>query len=182
MSKQKVLAFQGSLREKSFNKYLLENLKDISQDIIDLNILDISNIPLYNEDLWNNPPSSVIEFKNSIDKYNSVIISTPEYNYSYSGVLKNSLDWLSRNPNVLNKKVVGIMGASTGGIGTARAQLLLRSTLATLNTYVMPKPEIFISFSESKFSEEGKLLDEDTIERIRLYSEEFVKFSSDFYK
>ena len=182
MSKLVVLAFQGSLREKSFNKYLLENLRDISQDIIDLDIFDISNIPLYNEDLWDNTPSSVIEFKNSIDKYNSVIISTPEYNYSYSGVLKNSLDWLSRNSNVLDKKVIGIMGASTGAIGTARAQLLLRSTLATLNTYVMPKPEIFISFSESKFSQDGKLIDEDIIDHLRSYCEEFIKFSTNFYK
>jgi chromate reductase len=182
MNKLKVLSFQGSLREKSFNKYLLENLKDISEDIIDLNIFDIADIPLYNEDLWNNPPSSVLNFKKDVDRYNSIIISTPEYNYSYSGVLKNSIDWLSRNPNILNRKVVGIMGASTGAIGTARAQLLLRSTLATLNTYVMPKPEIFLSFAESKFSQDGKLTDKDSIDRIRIYSEEFVKFSSDFYK
>ncbi len=181
MNKLKVIGFSGSLRSKSFNNYLLNNFKEISSDIIDLEILNITDIPLYNEDLWNNTPISVIEFKDKVKECNSIIISTPEYNYSYSGVTKNLIDWLSRNPNVLDKKVIGIMGASIGFSGTARAQLQLRPVLTALNTYVLSKPEIYLSYSETKFNKDGKLIDNDTINKIKEYAEEFISFSSNFY-
>lgn len=181
MQKLKIIGFSGSLRNKSYNTHLLENFRELSASIIELDIIDISNIPLYNEDLWDDTPSPIIELKNKIEEYSAILIATPEYNYSYSGVIKNLIDWLSRNPNILNKKVIGIMGASIGFSGTARAQLQLRPVLATLNTYVLSKPEIYLSYAESKFDKNGKLTDKDMINKIKEYSKEFVLFHSNFY-
>lgn len=179
MDKPNLIGISGSLRKNSFNTSLLKESKKMSQDLFDFKILDIHNLPLYNEDLWENTPREVSDLKNSIKESDIILLAISEYNYSFSGVLKNTIDWASRNPNILDNKVVGIYGASSGLMGTSRAQAAIRPVLQALNTYVMAKPEIFINLAESKFDKNGEIIDEDTNAKLRIFLESLYNF---YYK
>ena len=93
---------------------------------------------------------------------------TPEYNWSVSGVLKNAIDWASRphGDSAWNGKPAAIMGASTGAIGTARAQNHLRQILVYLNMFPINQPEVLISHAMDRFDQEGNLTDVPTREHI----------------
>jgi chromate reductase len=104
------------------------------------------------------------------------MISTPEYNFSIPGVLKNASDWLSRGGNPFKWKRVGVMGASGGPIGTARSQYHLRQNLQALEAIVMPKPEIFVTNSATKFDENGILNDEPTRKVIETWLKHFKEW------
>jgi chromate reductase len=92
----------------------------------------------------------------------------PMYNFSVSGVLKNTLDWMSRPPEPpFEGKVVAIMGASGGPLGTARAQYDLRKILVYMNTFTVNKPEVFIGAAQTKFNAQGELTDETTARFIK---------------
>jgi chromate reductase len=96
------------------------------------------------------------------------LVVTPEYNYSVPGVLKNAIDWASRPPQMpLAGKPAAIMGASSGLMGTVRAQMHLRLILGGLNMPVMSRPEVFIREAATKFDAEGRLVDDDTRNHIR---------------
>src|SRR5690349_20993259 len=117
----KILAFAGSLRRNSINRGLLEAAKEAAPEGVEIEIYDISNIPLYNDDLNPaNPPEPVRDFKNRIKEADAIMIATPEYNYSIPGVLKNALDWASRplTDNALRQKPAAILGATGGISGT----------------------------------------------------------------
>ncbi|MFP3225191.1 MAG: NAD(P)H-dependent oxidoreductase [Nitrososphaeria archaeon] len=108
-----------------------------------------------------------------------VLISTPEYNHSYSGVLKNAIDWISRpsTENPFVSKVVAIFSASTGSVGGSRAQEHLRVVLNALGTLVVPRPEVILVNTDKKFSSEGKLIDPVAIELMRQLLKEAVKLA-----
>jgi chromate reductase len=96
-----------------------------------------------------------------------LLIVTPEYNYSIPGVLKNAIDWASRPPEQpFDGKPIGVMGASAGVLGTARAQYHLRQCFVFLNGLVMNRPEVMIPQAQNKFDAEGKLNDQATREFI----------------
>lgn len=144
---KKIVAISGSLRKESYNTKLLTMLKDLVSNEVEYKILDISSIPLFNEDIEGNEfPNIVNEISNEISSSDIVIISTPEYNYSVSGVLKNALDWLSRgdNPSFENKNII-ILSASLSRFGGVRAQSHLRQILLCLGANVLNEPEVFIS-------------------------------------
>jgi len=92
-----------------------------------------------------------------------VLIATPEYNYSISGVLKNAIDWASRPPGQpFEGKPIAILGASAGVLGTARAQNHLRQVFVFLNAHVLNKPEVMIGGAGNRFDAAGNLTDEPT--------------------
>jgi chromate reductase len=129
-----------------------------------LDIADIGRIPLYNDDVRAaGEPLEVAALKAQIRGADAVLLVTPEYNFSIPGVLKNTLDWLSRPPQPpFDGKPVAIMGASPGPVGTARVQYDLRKVLGFMNTFTVNKPEVFISFAQNKFNAQGDLTDEPT--------------------
>ncbi len=98
---------------------------------IEMKILEVEDIPIYNPDEEYNLPKIVVEYKKIIRESDAILIATPEYNFSFPGVLKNALDWFTRPPsdNVLKYKISGILSASTGMLGGARAQCQLRQVL-----------------------------------------------------
>lgn len=157
-----IAGIPGSLRKNSYNRLLLENARALLPKNIALEILDISEIPLFNEDFEREPPRSVIALKEKIRQSDAVVIATPEYNYSIPGVLKNVLDWISRPPNdnPLDGKAVAIMSASTCLLGGARAQYHLRQVLVSLNAWVVNRPEVMLAQADKKFDSNGKLTDE----------------------
>ena len=168
-SKLRILGFAGSLRKGSFNKAILRAAQEMVPSEAELAIFDIAGIPLFNQDLENQPAERVTEFKTAIRGADSLLIATPEYNYSMPGVLKNALDNASRpyGDNALDGKPVAIMGASIGMLGTARAQYHLRQSCVFLNMYPLNVPEVMVPFAQDKIDDQGRLNDGKTREKIK---------------
>lgn len=160
----KILGFAGSLRKGSYNKSLLLSAFQLLPPETSLEIFDLSDIPPYNQDLDNNMPPKVKQFKTQIRESDALLIATPEYNYSVPGVLKNAIDYASRpyGDNSFDDKPVAIMSASVGMIGGARAQYHLRQMFVFLNMHPVNVPEVIVTFASNKFDSEGNLLDDST--------------------
>jgi len=158
----KVLGICGSLRKGSYNAMALRAAQKLVPQGMTLDIADISRIPLFNDDVRAaGDPPEVAALKARIRAADAVLLGTPEYNFSIPGVLKNTLDWMSRPPEPpFDGKVVAIMGASPGPVGTARMQYDLRKVLVFMNAFTVNKPEVFISNCASRFNAEGELTDE----------------------
>jgi len=174
----KLMGIAGSLRKGSYNKKLLNiALKNLPKGM-SMDIFDISGIPLYNADVEaEDIPESVKLLKGSIAMCDGLLISTPEYNRSIAGVMKNVIDWASTPPKTspLPGKPLAIMGAG-GRLGTAFAQAHLRHVAIANNMHVMNKPEVMIHFAAQKFDEQGLLIDAKDIERIRKLLTNFLDF------
>lgn len=157
-----VLGISGSLRKGSYNTMALRAARALAPEGMSIDIADISDIPLFNDDVRAaGEPAAVTALKQRIAQADAVLIATPEYNFSIPGVLKNTLDWMSRPPLLpFDGKPVAIMGATTGVLGTARVQYHLRQVLVYLNTFTVNKPEVFIALAATKFNEQGELTDE----------------------
>ena len=160
----KILGISGSLRAKSFNTALLRTAVDLAPSNINLTIFDIRDVPFYNGDVEaQGDPGAVRKLKEAIHDADGVLFSTPEYNWSVPGVLKNTIDWASRDkrPRSLTGKPVTIMG--TGGItGTARAQSHLQHILTEAGAHVLMKPGVLVTLARQKFDADGHLTDEMT--------------------
>lgn len=163
----KILAICGSLREKSINHGLLKAAIEVAPEGMEIEDYYIGNIPPFNQDFEQDPPAEVVELKKKIEEADAILFSTPEYNYSIPGVLKNAIDWASRpwGKNSWNEKPAAIMGAS-GPRGTVRAQLHLRQIFVTLNIKSFNKPELMVD-STGKFDENGNLTDSATKDQIK---------------
>jgi chromate reductase len=159
-----VLGISGSLRKGSYNSMALRAAQKLAPAGMRIEIADIAAIPLYNDDVrLAGEPAPVVELKAKVRAADAVLIVTPEYNFSIPGVLKNTLDWLSRPPEPpFAGKPVAIMGASPGPVGTARVQYDLRKVMVFLDAFTVNKPEVFISFAQNKFDPQGELTDEPT--------------------
>lgn len=164
----RILGFAGSLRKDSYNRALLNAAQKLAPAEAEIEIFDIGDFPLFNEDLEATPPQMIIAFKEKIVQADAVLIVTPEYNYSISGVLKNALDWASRpyGSDSFSGKAVAIMGAATGTLGTARAQYHLRQICVFLNCHVLNRPEIMVASAAQKFRD-GELADDKTQQKVR---------------
>lgn len=165
-----VIGIAGSLRTHSFNRGILRAAQDVAPAGVQITIMDVTPIPFYNADVEaQGDPAPVAHLKSVVQQADALLIAVAEYNYGMSGVLKNTIDWLSRPPElVLKGKPVALMGASPGMVGTARAQLQLRQTFVYTQTPVMPPPpEVLVAHAQEKFDAEGNLTDEDTRARIR---------------
>jgi chromate reductase len=181
--KIKVLGIVGSLRKHSYNRSLLKAALELKPQNMEIEIFDLKDIPLYNEDVeMEGPPEPVKIFKEKIANSDSLLISSPEYNYSVSGVLKNAIDWASRTPKTspLQKKPFAIMGASAGMSGTIKAQMHLRQIGVFNNMFAMNKPEVYMTFAKQKFNEKGELTDEPTREHLKSFLNEFYKWTIQF--
>lgn len=168
-TKISILGFAGSLRKDSYNKAILRAAAGLVPVGSELSIFDLEGIPPFNQDLENEPPVKVKDFKAKIRAADAILISSPEYNYSIPGVLKNAIDWVSRpsGDNALEGKPVAVMGASIGMIGTARAQYHLRQCFVFLNMYPLNRPEVMVPFAHEKIDKDGKVTDPRTLELIR---------------
>ncbi|MDO8610210.1 MAG: NAD(P)H-dependent oxidoreductase [bacterium] len=165
----KIIGICGSLRKGSYNRIALEYVKKNIPENVDFEIIEIGNLPFFNQDIELNPPELVIQFREKIKNAQALIIASPEYNYSISSVLKNALEWGSRPyaNSVLQRKPVAIMGVSTGMMGTVRAQFQLRQILVQINMLPLNRPEVFITFAKTKFDENGNIVDIHTQEKIK---------------
>jgi len=181
-SKLSILGFAGSLRQGSYNRAILRVAQEMLPAGAKMEIFDLAGIPLFNQDLEMEPTEKVREFKAAIRAADALLIATPEYNYSMSGILKNALDSASRphGDNALDGKPVAIMGASIGQLGTARAQYHLRQSCVTLNMYPLNRPEVMVSSAHKKIDDQGRLTDEPTREIIAKLVEALIVWARTF--
>ncbi|MCL5404290.1 MAG: NAD(P)H-dependent oxidoreductase [Candidatus Marsarchaeota archaeon] len=177
--KIKIAAFAGSLRRDSYNKALVNTAKRVAPENVEVEILDISQIPLYNQDEEAKMPESVKKFKQKIKEADAVLIATPEYNRSIPGVLKNAIDWASRpyGDNSFEDKPVATFGATGGSlVGTSAAQLHLRQIFAFLNAHPLERPMLFIAGASEKIAN-GVIIEEATSGMIKELVESLAKWS-----
>jgi len=166
----KILAFAGSTRKESFNKKLVAvavsgaRAAGAQTTLIDLRDYPL---PLFDQDLEQEHglPENAVKLKELMVAHDGLLISSPEYNSSISGVLKNAIDWVSRKGDpdepglaAFQGKVAAIMGASPGGLGGMRGLVHLRSILGNIGVLVIPSQKA-ISKAFSAFAEDGSLVE-----------------------
>lgn len=179
MTKPKILAFAGSTRTDSFNKKLVKiAATGAMEGGADVTVIDLRDfaMPLYDGDLEQQQglPSTAKKLKDLMLSHQGFLISAPEYNSSISGVLKNTIDWVSR-PSAgeeslacFKGKVAGIMSASPGGLGGLRGLVHVRAILENISVLVIPD-QIAVSKAHEVFNADGTLKDkkqEDQVKRI----------------
>ena len=174
-----VLGISGSLRKASFNTGLLRAAQEVAPNGMEISIYDIRDVPFYDGDLEaEGDPSTVALLKLAVRDADAVLFATPEYNWGTSGVLKNAIDWASRDreEGSLMGKPATIIGAG-GRAGTARAQMQLQETLAETGSVVMVKPGVQIqAFAPQTFASDGNLIDDQTRELLRRHLDDFAKW------
>ncbi|KJF15536.1 NADPH-dependent FMN reductase [Acidithrix ferrooxidans] len=166
MSKPKIVALSGSAAQKSYNSALLRAIGSLLPETVEFELFeDIKALPFYSPDLDNqNAPEVALRFRQTIKEADAIIIASPEYNYSFTGQIKNALDWASRpyGKHVLIAKPVVLASASTGILGGVRGQLHLREVLHATGSLVLSRPEIFVTSAAQKFNSNLELTDEST--------------------
>jgi len=178
MNNIKILAICGSLRKNSFNRKALNNAIKIATDLnADVKEFDLrlNPLPLYNDDLKIEELENVQKLKKEIELSDIIMISSPEYNHSVPGVLKNAIDWGSKNPNSFSGKRAIIIGVSTGVYGTVRMQIHLRQILNALNVYIEPQPQILIGNAEKIFDTNDNIIDLKIFEQLQNLIEKTIK-------
>jgi chromate reductase len=157
----KVAVIVGSLRTGSVNRQFAQALAKLARPKLDLQIVEIGDLPFYNEDLEAELPASVVRFKHQIESADAVLFVTPEYNRTFSGVMKNAIEWGSRpwGKTSWAGKPVAVVGATLGVIGTAVAQSQLRSVLSAIGTALVTAPEIYLNFRPDTLKD-GEIADE----------------------
>ena len=157
-----VLGICGSLRKASYNMAALRTAIALKPAGMSVTVADISQIPLYNEDVRvEGFPPPVETLRRQIAAADALLFACPEYNYSMTGVLKNAIDWASRPPDQpFAGKPCAIIGAAAGMAGSARAQYDLRRSCVFLDMHPLNKPEVLIGQAQTKFDAEGYFTDE----------------------
>lgn len=173
-----IAAFSGSLRRESYTTKLAKAFKQLAPENVNVDIIDISQLPLFNQDMEVNLPQTVQKLHADIERADAILLATPEYNRSYSPVLKNALDWGSR-PEGQNKwkgKPVAVVGCTPYKLGAFGAISHLRQVLMYLDMPALQQPEFYLGGAEDKFNEKGELTDEETKKMINEMWTAFVKW------
>lgn len=175
----RILGIAGSLRRDSYNRSALRAATQLAPEGATVEVFELDGIPGFNQDEEQSPPAKVVELKRRIREADAILFVTPEYNYSVPGVLKNAIDWASRpyGESAWNGKPAAIMGASIGGIGTARAQYHLRQSMVFLNMFPINQPEVMIGNAGDRFDEQGNLTDDTTKGYIRQLLQNLVDWT-----
>ena len=174
-----IFGFAGSLRKDSYNKALLRAALELVPKGAKLETFDLEGIPPFNQDLENEPPQKVNEFKAKIRAADAILIATPEANYTLPGVLTNAMNWASRpyGDNAFDGKPGAVMGATIGMLGTARAQYHLRQSFVFLNMNPVNQPEVMVPLAQEKIDQNGKVTDQKTREKIKELLETLVAWT-----
>lgn len=168
----------GSLRKESFSRKLAENVSALFPEGYETEIVEIGNLPLYNQDFddYNNVPAEYTTFRNKIKEIDAVLFITPEYNRSVPAVLKNALDVGSRpyGKSVWDGKPAAIISQSPGNLSAFGANHHLRQSLVVLNMPTVQQPEAYIANVATLFDENGKINKQDTIQFLQSFVDAFV--------
>ncbi|PST83148.1 flavoprotein [Pedobacter yulinensis] len=159
-----VAALSGSLRKESYTTKTLKAFAALAPEGVTVNLVDISDLPLLNQDLEQDLPEPVKRLHEQAMAADVVVLATPEYNRSYSPVIKNALDWGSRpqGNNCWNGKPVAVLGCTPYNLGAFGAVHHLRQVLVYLNMQPLQQPEFYLAGAADKFDEFGQLTDDST--------------------
>jgi chromate reductase len=160
----RVAVIVGSNRRDSINRRYAQGLMKLALGKLDCTLVDIADLPLFNQDDEANPTPEVARFKGAIRAAEAVLFVTPEHNRSIPAAMKNAIDWATRPPadSAFRGKVAAITGASKGKISTAIAQQHLRTIIAGHFDALLGKPEAFLNYTDEMFDAAGDVADEST--------------------
>jgi chromate reductase len=175
-SEYSVAVVVGSLRKDSINRKMALALTALAPASLQLRIVEIGELSLYNQDHDSNPPAPWSTFREAVKTSDAVLFVTPEYNRSVPGVLKNALDVASRpyGKSVWSGKPGAIVSCSPGAIGAFGANHHLRQSLVFLNVPAMQQPEAYIGGADKLFDESGKLTNDATRAFLQKFMQSFA--------
>ena len=156
----KIAIIVGSLREGSINRKVARSICALRNDNLDCSMIEIGDLPLYNQDLDANPPEQWVRFREQVGAADGVLFCSPEYNRGVPGVLKNAIDVGSRpyGQSVFDKKPAAIVTASPGMYGGFGANHQIRQAAVFLNMPIMQQPEAYLGHvNDDSFEDDGKL-------------------------
>lgn len=173
-----VLVIVGSLRKDSFNKKLALALDKLNHPQLRFLFAKVDDIPVYNQDLDQNLPASVVRIKDEVKSADAVLFVTPEYNRSIPGMLKNIIDWGTRpyGQNCWAGKPMAIAGTSQGSVGTAVAQSHLRSIMTSINTILLGFPEVYLVYKEGLIDDSYTITNESTEKFLQSFLDRFTQW------
>ena len=173
-----IAVFVGSLRKESLNRKLAKALEELAPSSLKLDIVEIGQLPLYNQDFDEDPSPVYVEFRARVRAADGVLFITPEYNRSVPGALKNALDVASRpyGQSAWNGKPGAVISASPGAIGGFGANHHLRQSLVFLNVPAMQQPEAYIGGADKLFDASGKLASDGTRKFLQQFIEAFTNW------
>lgn len=178
---KKIAVLVGSLRKESFNRKIANELEKLSSDNLDLEIVEIGNLPLYNEDLDRNPPQEWTDFRSKIKSADGILVVSPEYNRTIPGALKNAVDVGSRpyGSSVWPGKPGGVVTSSVSALGGLAANHHIRQAFVFVDVPLMQQPEAYIGNSSQIWNEDGSCV-EKTQEFLKNWIDAYEKWVNKF--
>ncbi|MCX7548941.1 NAD(P)H-dependent oxidoreductase [Xanthomarina sp. F1114] len=178
MKKYKIAVIVGSLRKESFNLKTAKAMMAMAPESLSMELLDISGLPMFNEDLEANPPKEWVSLKEKISAVDGLLFFTPEYNRSVPAVLKNAIDVASRpyGDNSWDGKPAAIVSVSIGAISGFGANHHLRQSLTFINVPTMAQPEAYIGGAADLFDDNGNLINNSTKDFLKSFMQSFEKW------
>jgi chromate reductase, NAD(P)H dehydrogenase (quinone) len=173
-----IAVFVGSLRKDSINRKVAHALAELAPSPLKLEIVEIGQLPMYNQDFDENPPQPYTEFRARVKAADAVLFATPEYNRSVPAVLKNAIDVASRpyGQSAWNGKPGAVISASPSAIGGFGANHHLRQSLVFLNVPAMPQPEAYLGGADKFFDANGKITSDGTRKFLQQFIEAFANW------
>jgi NAD(P)H-dependent FMN reductase len=155
----KVGMLVGSLRKESLTRKVAKAVISLAPGLLDCSVIEIGDLPLYNEDLDGEPPAAWSRFRSQITNSDAVLFLTPEYNRSIPGCLKNAVDVGSRpeGENLWDGLPAAVISVTPYKMGAFGANHALRQTFVFLNMPVMQQPEAYIGGAAELFDDSGNL-------------------------
>jgi chromate reductase len=173
-----VAVLVGSLRRDSINRKVAHALAGLAPGGLTLSIIEIGQLPIYNQDGEETPPPEWTAFRERIRAADAVVFVTPEYNRSVPAVLKNAIDVGSRpyGKSAWNGKPGAVVSASLGAIGGFGAHHHLRQSLVFLNVPAMAQPEAYIGGADKLFDVNGQLINEGTRKFLQDFMQSYAEW------
>ena len=175
MAQKTIAVIVGSLRQDSYNRKVAHELMRLAPNELDLNIVEIGDLPLYNEDLEAETPQAWTDFRHAMNKSDGVIFVSPEYNRSIPGALKNAIDVGSRpyGQSVWQGLPGAVMTVSQSAIGGFGSNHNIRQAVVFLDIPMMPQPEAYIGQIQNLWDDNDRLVPD---------TEEFVESFINHYR
>jgi len=178
MQLKKIAVFVGSLRKESFSRKAAKALIALAPESLALEIIEIGELPIYNQDLEETPPDAWTNFRERLKGFDGLLFVTPEYNRSVPAVLKNAIDVGSRpyGKNIWDGKPGAVVSVSPGALGAFGANHHLRQSLVFLNIPTMAQPEAYIGGAAKLFDEHENLMNDSTREFLKKFMAAFAEW------
>ncbi|TFW21258.1 NAD(P)H-dependent oxidoreductase [Massilia arenosa] len=176
---RKIAVLVGSLRKDSFTRKVAKALVQLAPPTLELEFVEIGELPLYNQDLeTDNPPPTWTEFRQTMAKFDGVLFATPEYNRSVPACLKNAIDVGSRpyGHSIWNGKPAAVVSVSPGNLGGFGANHHLRQSLVFLNMPAMQMPEAYVG-GAAKLFDGDNLVNDDTRKFLQTFIDTFAAWA-----